>query len=171
MIAEESPLYVAKGSAIRLTCNVNYSPEETTSSYIFWYHNDRLINYDSNDRGVVVRTERRYDANGTGSMISSLLINGASHRDAGNYSCKLQTPALTSSATAPAVTVYILNAGETPAAMQRGDKTRPELAHINNTSNNKRLNSQTDRNLFRGLLAVPVLVWYASKSLHCSIWR
>lgn len=65
------------GSTLRLACRVQQSTEPPL--YIFWYHNNRMINYDS-DRGVNVTTEadNRY---------SELLIEQASYSHAGNYSC------------------------------------------------------------------------------------
>jgi hypothetical protein len=152
-----------------LTCTVNYSPEASTKAFIFWYHNDRLINFDSSDghRGVDVRTERHVDARGEPSgMLSRLLISDASSPDSGNYSC---APSAAASNKAH-VAVYVLNSGENPAAMQTGrdakagadGKHQHELPPVNNASNNKRFNAQTNRHLFHGLLAATLILWYHS---------
>jgi len=159
-------MYVEKGAKISLTCLVNYMPEDPASSFIFWYHNDRLINYDSNERGVDVnvRTERRHDENDTGSMLSSLLISSVTHRDAGNYSCKLHSPVMSSAIGAPTVTIYILNAGEKPAAMHRGDKAKYDVVHVHNRStNNMMFNSQIDRHIVWCLTSLTtILIWFSS---------
>ena len=47
-------LHVDKGSTINLTCAVKYSPEPP--AYIFWYHHDEVISYDSSRGGVSVST-------------------------------------------------------------------------------------------------------------------
>jgi hypothetical protein len=46
--------YLKPGSTLRLTCRVMENIERPL--YIFWYHNSRMINYDSH-RGVNVTTE------------------------------------------------------------------------------------------------------------------
>lgn len=46
--------YLTPGSALRLQCRVVQNTE--ASEYIFWYHDNRMINYDI-DRGINVSTE------------------------------------------------------------------------------------------------------------------
>lgn len=46
--------YLTPGSTLRLICRIVQSTE--TSAFIFWYHNNRMINYDV-DRGINVSTE------------------------------------------------------------------------------------------------------------------
>jgi len=46
--------YLKPGSLLRLTCKVLQSTEPPL--YLFWYHNNRMINYDLH-RGVNVSTE------------------------------------------------------------------------------------------------------------------
>lgn len=166
-ILEGPSLYLQKGATINLTCTVNYSPDESSSSFIFWYHNEKLINYSGEKRGVDVRTERMFAKDGLGSMLSRLLIKEAMSSDSGNYSCQLTTASV-----APAhVNVYVLNNGENPAAMQTGETrqekgAKQDLSPINNTSNNKRLNAQTNQHLFHALLAAPLLAWYKSQRIQ-----
>ncbi|KAF4525987.1 hypothetical protein B566_EDAN000779 [Ephemera danica] len=50
--------------------------------YVFWYHNDRMINYDTSRGGVTVSTEPGPKTH------SRLIINEATHGDSGNYSCR-----------------------------------------------------------------------------------
>uniref|UniRef100_A0A1B6ECR6 Ig-like domain-containing protein n=1 Tax=Clastoptera arizonana TaxID=38151 RepID=A0A1B6ECR6_9HEMI len=98
-------LHVDKGSTINLTCTIKYSPEPP--AYIFWYHHDEVISYDSSRGGVSVITEK-------GEVTTSyLLIQHAELSDSGKYSCS------PSNADVASVRVHVLN-GERPAAMQTG---------------------------------------------------
>ncbi|KFB47343.1 AGAP010541-PA-like protein [Anopheles sinensis] len=98
-------LHVDKGSTINLTCAVKYSPEPP--AYIFWYHHDEVISYDSSRGGVSVITEK-------GDVTTShLLIQNADLDDSGKYSCS------PSNADVASVRVHVLN-GEHPEAMQTG---------------------------------------------------
>lgn len=49
--------------------------------YVFWYHNDRMINYDNVRGGITVQTEPGPKTQ------SRLLIQDASDKDEGNYTC------------------------------------------------------------------------------------
>ncbi|XP_017956270.2 junctional adhesion molecule A [Drosophila navojoa] len=98
-------LHVDKGSTINLTCTVKFSPEPP--AYIFWYHHEEVINYDSSRGGVSVITEK-------GDVTTSfLLIQNADLADSGKYSCS------PSNADVASVRVHVLN-GEHPEAMQTG---------------------------------------------------
>ncbi|XP_017769070.1 PREDICTED: kin of IRRE-like protein 2 isoform X8 [Nicrophorus vespilloides] len=98
-------LHVDKGSTINLTCSIRFSPEPP--AYIFWYHHDDVISYDSSRGGVSVITEK-------GEITTSyLLIQHADLSDSGKYSCS------PSNADVASVRVHVLN-GERPAAMQTG---------------------------------------------------
>ncbi|XP_049821780.1 uncharacterized protein LOC109597310 isoform X3 [Aethina tumida] len=98
-------LYVDKGSTINLTCLIRFSPEPP--AYIFWYHQDEVISYDSSRGGVSILTEK-------GEVTTSfLLIQQASLSDSGKYTCS------PSNADIASVRVHVLN-GERPAAMQTG---------------------------------------------------
>uniref|UniRef100_A0A182P5X8 Ig-like domain-containing protein n=1 Tax=Anopheles epiroticus TaxID=199890 RepID=A0A182P5X8_9DIPT len=46
--------YLTPDSTLKLICRVVQSTE--ASAFIFWYHNNRMINYDL-DRGINVSTE------------------------------------------------------------------------------------------------------------------
>ncbi|XP_030755889.1 uncharacterized protein LOC115882155 isoform X1 [Sitophilus oryzae] len=98
-------LHVDKGSTINLTCSIKFMPEPP--AYIFWYHHDDVISYDSSRGGVSVITEK-------GEVTTSfLLIQHADLSDSGKYSCS------PSNADVASVRVHVLN-GERPAAMQTG---------------------------------------------------
>ncbi|KAB0800616.1 hypothetical protein PPYR_06356 [Photinus pyralis] len=90
-----SDLFVAKGSTINLTCSIHFSSDPT--AYIFWYHDDNVISYDSSRGGVSVITEK-------GDITTSvLLIQNANWRDSGRYSCS------PSNADVASVRVHVLN--------------------------------------------------------------
>lgn len=46
--------YLTPGSTLKLMCRIVQNTE--TSAFIFWYHDNRMINYDV-DRGINVSTE------------------------------------------------------------------------------------------------------------------
>lgn len=88
-------LHVDKGSTINLTCTIKFSPEPP--AYIFWYHHEEVISYDSNRGGVSVITEK-------GEVTTSyLLIQNAELSDSGKYSCS------PSNADVATVRVHVLN--------------------------------------------------------------
>lgn len=106
-IPEGSNLYIQSGNTINLTCVV--TDTRTPPVYVFWYHDDRMINYDTSRRaGIRVVTER-----GPSTTVSKLQVPDAVTRDSGNYSC------IPSYADPANITVHVLN-GEKPAAMQHG---------------------------------------------------
>jgi hypothetical protein len=76
-ISGSAEKYLKLGSTLRLVCTLLSSTEPP--SYVFWYHNNRMINYDG-DRGVNVTTDRP-------AKTSTLLINSAAPEHTGNYSC------------------------------------------------------------------------------------
>lgn len=72
-------IFVEKGHMINITCTINYSTEPP--AYIFWYHQDEVINFDSARGGVSVITEK------ADVTISHLLIQKADWADSGTHSC------------------------------------------------------------------------------------
>lgn len=73
--------------------------------YIFWYHNDRMINYGST-RDLSIQTE-------TGSKTQSrLIIENAQVTDSGNYTCETANAE-------PASTLVYISQGDKMAAIQR----------------------------------------------------
>nr|XP_049706288.1 uncharacterized protein LOC110377291 [Helicoverpa armigera] len=102
-IVGESEKIIHEGSMLRLVCVVKRSTEPP--SYVFWYFENRMINYDLN--GVSVHNGRQ---------TSELVIGKAEPRHAGNYTC---VPA---NAKAASVTVHVVQS-ETPAAMQHGNNS------------------------------------------------
>lgn len=105
-ISGPHPLFVKTGSSINLTCIITQSPEPPV--FVFWYHDDRMINYDSS-RGEITIQKSTGD-----SAISRLFIKDATADDSGNYTC------CPSNTEATSISVYVLNGtyGERPAAIQ-----------------------------------------------------
>ncbi|XP_065205874.1 zwei Ig domain protein zig-8-like [Planococcus citri] len=104
--------YLKYGSVLHLVCTVLKSPEIPT--YIFWYHNNQMVNYDSH-RGFNVTLDL---ANKT----SALYVPRTTNEHTGNYSC------VPSNAHPDSTVVHILN-GENPAAMQHGRGRGLSLFH------------------------------------------
>ncbi|VVD03346.1 unnamed protein product [Leptidea sinapis] len=88
-------LHVDIGSTINLTCLIQFSPEPP--AYIFWYHEDEVISYDSTRGGVSVVTEKG------AATTSYLLVQDATPADSGRYSCAPSNAELAS------VRVHVLN--------------------------------------------------------------
>jgi len=71
--------HVDAGSPIALTCVIESTPSQP--QYVFWYHNERMVNYDT-ERGVQVST-----SSVDGRTESKLSISKAAVGDRGNYTC------------------------------------------------------------------------------------
>ncbi|VVC93894.1 unnamed protein product [Leptidea sinapis] len=99
-IVGESEKIIHEGSMLKLVDQRNH-----VASYVFWYFENIMINYDLN--GVSVHNGRH---------TSELMIDTAEPRHAGNYTC---VPA---NAKAASVTVHVIQS-ETPAAMQHGNNS------------------------------------------------
>ncbi|XP_017762573.1 PREDICTED: lachesin-like [Eufriesea mexicana] len=95
--------HVDVGSIINLVCIIEKSP--TPPQYVFWYHNNRMINYDTTRGSVTVQ-------NNPNSTQSRLTIHQAVESDTGNYTCR-------SSNTKPAFIYVFVTEGDKMAAIQR----------------------------------------------------
>lgn len=84
-------LHIKSGSTLRLVCTLRQSTEPPV--FVFWYHEDHMINYDK-DRGVDVHSDR---------TSSVLIVAEAQKRDSGNYSC------VPSNARPASINVHVLN--------------------------------------------------------------
>lgn len=109
-IAGPSEKFVRPGSTLQLHCLVKKSTE--TPSYLFWYHNFRMINYDV-EQGVNVST----DLTGRESWLE---VPHASDRHSGNYTCE------PSNAQPARVLVHVFK-GDNPAAMQHSIASSPSV--------------------------------------------
>ncbi|XP_018377256.1 PREDICTED: hemicentin-2 isoform X1 [Trachymyrmex cornetzi] len=95
--------HVDVGSIINLVCIIEKSP--TPPQYVFWYHNNRMINYDTTRGSVTVQTD-------PGPTQSRLTIRQAVETDTGNYTCS-------ASNTKPASIFVFVTEGDKMAAIQR----------------------------------------------------
>ncbi|KAL7630978.1 UNVERIFIED_CONTAM: hypothetical protein RMT77_018736 [Armadillidium vulgare] len=103
-ILGNSEYHVQTGSAINLYCIVEQSP--IPPQYIFWKHNDRLLNYESRRGGVSIQMEHG------AKTASRLIITGATTVDSGNYTCGAPN-------TEPAHVHVFVSQGDKTAAIQR----------------------------------------------------
>ncbi|XP_077294202.1 transmembrane and immunoglobulin domain-containing protein 1-like [Arctopsyche grandis] len=101
--------HVDTDSVINLVCIIEKSP--TPPQYVFWYHNERMINYDTARGGITVETEP-----GPKSQ-SRLTIRGARDTDSGNYTCS-------ASNTEPASIYVFVTEGDKMAAISRRKSSR-----------------------------------------------
>ena len=76
-------MFVRTGATINLTCIISRTPEPP--AFVFWYHNERMINYDyPMGRGEITVQK---DSSKSDSVISRLVIRSAKLQDSGNYTC------------------------------------------------------------------------------------
>ncbi|XP_067211455.1 lachesin [Linepithema humile] len=99
--------HVDVGSIINLVCIIEKSP--TPPQYVFWYHNNRMINYDTTRGSVTVQTD-------PGPTQSRLTIRQAVESDTGNYTCS-------ASNTKPASIFVFVTEGDNMAAISGYGKT------------------------------------------------
>lgn len=71
-------LYIMSGSSLRLVCRLQESTQAPL--FVFWYHSDRMINFDT-DRGLIVHIN---------STESDLIMPYTNTSDSGNYTCQPQ---------------------------------------------------------------------------------
>jgi len=69
-------LYIMSGSSLRLVCRLQGSTQAPV--FVFWYHSDRMINFDT-DRGLIVHIN---------STESDLIMPYTNTSDSGNYTCQ-----------------------------------------------------------------------------------
>ncbi|RWS16914.1 Neurotrimin-like protein, partial [Dinothrombium tinctorium] len=85
MVGSPDDMLVRPGSIINLTCVISRSPEPP--AFVFWYHNDRMINYDYNSNDNRGEITMHKDAEKSDTVISRLIIRNARLSDSGNYTC------------------------------------------------------------------------------------
>lgn len=76
-IMTNSEMYIKSGNDINLTCVTMQAP--TPPLFIYWYKNGNIINY-AQRGGINIITERQ-------SKTSKLIIDRATTKDSGNYTC------------------------------------------------------------------------------------
>ncbi|KAG1667915.1 Zwei Ig domain protein zig-8 [Nymphon striatum] len=85
MIRGSPDLFVKRGSSMNLQCIV--SPPSALQDYVFWYHNQKVINYDNMGGSSRVKVDTPSDF----STVSTLTISDIDVKDSGNYTCKPST--------------------------------------------------------------------------------
>ncbi|XP_059082176.1 neurotrimin-like [Tigriopus californicus] len=103
-------IHVNQGSVINLTCIISYSPE--APAFIFWYHGDQVVPYDSESGRFSVNTEKL----GRETRSHLVIYDASPNRDSGNYTCK---PSI---AKAASIKVHVLES-EFPGALQESSST------------------------------------------------
>ncbi|XP_069951779.1 protein CEPU-1-like [Cherax quadricarinatus] len=107
-------IHMSAGNILNLTCSTTVPAD--LPSYFYWYHNGEVVQY-SGKKDVAVHTMDGW---------SRLVVVDVGPQHSGNYTCAPENAA-------PAtVTVYVLRAGEHPAAMQRGESSTavPRLSFL-----------------------------------------
>ncbi|KAK1123168.1 hypothetical protein K0M31_008801 [Melipona bicolor] len=104
MIPGGPDLHVKQGSSLRLECQLIASTE--TPSFIFWYREGRMINYDD-EPGVKVEATK----NG-----SILVVDKVKLSHGANYTCS------PSNAKPAYIMIHVIEEEEKPAAMHGGDR-------------------------------------------------
>ncbi|CAL7939876.1 unnamed protein product [Xylocopa violacea] len=104
MIPGGPDLHVKQGSSLRLECQLMASTE--TPSFIFWYREGRMINYDD-EPGV------RVEATKNGSI---LVVDKVKLSHGANYTCS------PSNARPAYIIIHVIEEEEKPAAMHGGDR-------------------------------------------------
>ncbi|UYV80571.1 Transposase [Cordylochernes scorpioides] len=117
-IAGGPDLYVEAGSDINLTCTISQSPD--MPAFVFWFHDDRMINYDG--RRSISLSRLSHDR-----VQSSLLIRDAQLAYSGNYTC--------SSSNAEPVTVLVHVVKAIAAALQKIAMDPEQKLHTPNIVN------------------------------------
>ncbi|XP_076038581.1 uncharacterized protein LOC143023833 [Oratosquilla oratoria] len=97
-------LHVQRGSSIRLVCVIEQSP--TPPKYVFWFHHNRMVNYDTHRGGINVTTTPG------AKTLSRLTITDAQESDSGNYTCAAPN-------TTPDSAGVFVYYGDNTAAIQR----------------------------------------------------
>lgn len=118
-IPDGPTLLIRDGDDLTLNCLINFVPVNWDSSYVFWFHDKQLLNYESSGRAHIRIDQVK---NGSGDyVLSKLQIRRTDQSDSGNYSCQLNAPSLDSSRTRPAhVQVFVLDDREYYASVSQG---------------------------------------------------
>eukprot|EP00095_Tigriopus_kingsejongensis_P011330 maker-scaffold195_size270011-snap-gene-1.16 protein:Tk11330 transcript:maker-scaffold195_size270011-snap-gene-1.16-mRNA-1 annotation:"hypothetical protein KGM_18218" len=82
VIMGSSEFHLDRGSTLSLSCTVKQATTDT--QFVFWYHGNRMINYDRNDR-ISVQTLSSKDKKQTN---STLIIRNADPSQSGNFTCQ-----------------------------------------------------------------------------------
>ncbi|OXA36805.1 Nephrin [Folsomia candida] len=144
--------HIEQGSTINLVCVIEKSPKPP--EYIFWYHNDRMINY-GNSREVTVQTE-------PGSKTQSrLTIRNAQLSDTGNYSC-------TTPHAVPASTLVYVSQGDQIAAIQKRKAAADSAAAASSASASASASTTSTATAYQANHPFTSLLVLSSITLFCN---
>lgn len=85
IVGSPDEVAVRPGDSIRLTCVINHSP--MAPSFVFWYHEQRMINFDLADRKSRGQISVFKSVQDDHTVLSKLVIERALTSDSGNYTC------------------------------------------------------------------------------------
>lgn len=105
--------HIEQGSTISLVCIIEKSP--SPPQYVFWFHNEKMINYDTARGGITVQTEPGPKTH------SRLTIREARLGDSGNYTCSA------SNTEAASIYVYVSEGDKMAAIQKRKTSSAPSL--------------------------------------------
>ncbi|XP_064116063.1 uncharacterized protein LOC135221949 isoform X2 [Macrobrachium nipponense] len=103
VISGPSERHVQEGDTLTLICHIN----QIQPSFVFWYHNSVMVNYDTGRESLKVTTEEKEVTTS-----SRLTITDARQWDSGNYTCVPPN-------VHPASVIVFVTEGDTVAAVQR----------------------------------------------------
>ena len=108
---------VRDGDDFELECLINFVPGNWPSSYVFWFRDGKLLNYETSGR-LHLATEKAKNASSE-HVLSKLKVRTSDQGDSGNYSCQLNAPSVDSAHSRPAhVQVLVLDDEEYASASQ-----------------------------------------------------
>ncbi|XP_065207597.1 neuronal growth regulator 1 isoform X2 [Planococcus citri] len=107
--------HVDLGSPIHLICVIEKSTQPP--QYVFWYHNSKMINYDTSRGGITVETDPSPRTQ------SKLAILDATEADSGNYTCSAPN-------TLAASILVFVSEGDKMAAISRRKSSSGSAADV-----------------------------------------
>lgn len=116
-ILEGPVVLIRRGYDVKLRCLINFVPDDMSSSYVFWFRDKKMLNYDTTSRSSVTTTKTM---NGSSEMLlSELQLRDTDQSDSGNYSCQLHAQNIDPVLSPPAhVQVLVLDKSEYSSAIQ-----------------------------------------------------
>lgn len=116
VILEGPVVLIRRGYDMKLRCLINFVPDDMSSSYVFWFRDQKMLNYDTS-RSTVTTTKT---VNGSAEvLLSELQVRDTDQSDSGNYSCQLHARNIDAANSHPAfVQVLVLDKSEYASAIQ-----------------------------------------------------